>query len=93
MNLSICEGNTINIYVKTELSLDTKKIYENMKALGYDMLDINDPFYQDICTPYKSQNNTDILLYDRVNYISIIMMIRNVNLIVISRIILQIHYI
>ena len=33
------------------------------------MLDINDPFYQDICTPYKYGNNTDILLSDRIDYI------------------------
>ena len=40
-----------------------------MKELGYDILDINDPFYQDICSPYKSDNNTDILLSDRIDYI------------------------
>ena len=40
-----------------------------MKSLGYDMLNINDPFYQDICIPYKSENNTDILLSDRIDYI------------------------
>ena len=33
------------------------------------MFDINDPFYQDICTPYKYGNNTDILLSDRIDYI------------------------
>ena len=33
------------------------------------MLDINDPFYQDIYIPYKSSNDTDILLSDRINYI------------------------
>ena len=69
LNLSICKGNTINIYVKAELSEETKKMYENMKALGYDMLNINDPFYQDICIPYTNENNTDILLSDRKNYI------------------------
>ena len=69
LNLSICKGNTINIYVKAELSENTRSIYENMKSLGYDMLNINDPFYQDICIPYKNENNTDILLSDRINYI------------------------
>ena len=33
------------------------------------MFDINDPFYQDICTPYKSSVNTDMLLSDRIYYI------------------------
>ena len=46
-----------------------QKKYEKMKELGYNMLDINDPFYQDICIPYESDDNTDILLSDRINYI------------------------
>ena len=33
------------------------------------MFDINDAFYQDICTPYKSSVNSDILLTDRIDYI------------------------
>ena len=33
------------------------------------MFDINDPFYQDICTPYTTINNTDIPLSDREEYI------------------------
>ena len=33
------------------------------------MLNISDKFYQDICTPYKTENNTDILLSDRIDYI------------------------
>jgi hypothetical protein len=40
-----------------------------MKESGYDMFDINDPFYQDICIPFDSGNGTDILLSDRVDYI------------------------
>ena len=69
LNLSICDGNMINLYVKAELSEETRSIYEELKTMGYDMLDINDPFYQDICTPYKYSNNTDILLNDRIDYI------------------------
>ena len=36
-----------------------------MKESGYDLFDENDSFYTDICTPYKSENNTDVLLSDR----------------------------
>ena len=39
-----------------------------MRDLGYDLFDINSPFYQDICTPYKSSDGTDVPLTDRVNY-------------------------
>ena len=69
LNLSICDEYTINIYVKMDLSEDTKGIYEELKSMGYDMFNINDPFYQDICIPYTSTNNTDILLSDRIDYI------------------------
>ena len=43
-------------------------IYSTLKDLGYNLFDINSPFYQDICTPYKSSNGTDVLLSDRVDY-------------------------
>ena len=69
LNLSICKDETINLYVKAELSGEIKDTYEYMKSLGYDMLNINDQFYQDICIPYKSGNNTDITLSDRIDYI------------------------
>ena len=38
-----------------------------MKKNGYDLFNINDSFYQDICTPYKSKDGTDVLLSDRKN--------------------------
>ena len=44
-------------------------MYGRLKALGYNMFNINDKFYQDICTPYKTEDSTNILLTDRINYI------------------------
>ena len=69
LNLSLCDGTSVNIYVPMELNEENKKVYEKMKELGYDMFNINDPFYQDICTTFDSSNGTDILLSDRINYI------------------------
>ena len=69
LNISICEDIPINIYIPMELSEETKQLYNQIKESGYDMFNINDPFYQDICTPYDSQSGTDILLEDRINYI------------------------
>ena len=40
-----------------------------MEEQGYDIYNINDPFYRDYCTPYKSSENTDVLLSDRVDHI------------------------
>ena len=69
LNLSLCGDNKINIYTKVELSEKSKQLYEQLKDLGYNMFDINDKFYQDICTPYTTEENTDIILSDRINYI------------------------
>ena len=52
LNLSLCDGTPINIFVPMELNEENKKLYEQMKELGYDMFNIEDPFYQDICTPF-----------------------------------------
>ena len=69
LNLSICHENTINIYVKIDFSKETKDIYDELKSKGYDMFNINDPFYNDICIPHTYNNNADILLSDRIDYI------------------------
>ena len=69
LNLSLCDDNPINILIPMELDEETKQLYEQMKESGYIMFDINDPFYQDICTPFDSSDGTDILLSDRINFI------------------------
>ena len=68
-NLSICDNENINIdiYIPVILSEKTQNLYNELQNLGYDLFDINSPFYNDICTPYKSSDGTDILLSDRVN--------------------------
>ena len=68
LNLSICSDITIDVYIPVILSEKIQDLYEELKDLGYDLFDINSPFYQDICTPYKSNNGTDVPLTDRVNY-------------------------
>ena len=69
LNLSLYDDNPINILIPMELDKETKQLYEQMKESGYNMFDINDPFYQDICTPFDSSDGTDILLSDRINFI------------------------
>ena len=68
LNLSICSNITIDIYTPLILSDKLQNLYEELKDIGYDLFDINGPFYQDICTPYKSNNGTDVSLTDRINY-------------------------
>ena len=67
LNLSICASDTISLYIPVTLDDNTIKLYENLKSAGYDLFNINDPFYNDICSPYDSENGTDVLLSDRKN--------------------------
>ena len=67
MDLSICQSNPLNIYIPIVLSEKIQDLYEDLADSGYNLFDINDSFYQDICTPYESENGTDVLLSDRKN--------------------------
>ena len=67
LDLSICQNTRIDIYIPIDLDDKIESLYNDLRQYGYDLFDINDPFYQDICTPYKSKNNTDVLLADRKN--------------------------
>jgi len=68
LNLSICDNTTIDIYVPIELSNELQNLYNELQNQGYDLFDEKSDFYQDICTPFKSPNGTDVLLSDRYNY-------------------------
>jgi len=65
IELSICVNTPVDLYIPATISESTKNLYEDLKSYGYDLFDPEDPFYQDICTPYTSENNTDVLLSDR----------------------------
>ena len=70
LNMSICSGVNINMYMKLDLSDETKRLAEEMEGLGYNIFNIYDPFYTDFCTPYKSPSvKTDLLLSDRIDSI------------------------
>ena len=65
LGLSICEETPIDLYIPITLSEKTQTLYNDLKESGYDLFNENDSFYTDICTPYESENGTDILLSDR----------------------------
>jgi hypothetical protein len=67
LDLSICHSTPVNLYMPVTLNENTQSLYNNLKESGYDLFNENDSFYQDICTPYKSEKGTDILLSDRKN--------------------------
>ena len=65
LNLSLCENNKIDIYVPTSLDNYTSDLYDSINQYGYDIFNENNSFYRDLCTPFTTEEGTDILLYDR----------------------------
>ena len=69
LNLSICTDTTkITITRYLEISDEVLELIKNIIDQGYDPFDLNDKFYREICTPYNSENGTDVLLDDREEY-------------------------
>jgi len=68
LNLSICQNTSIDLYLPTELSEKTRNLYEDLKSYEYDLFNLDDEFYNDICTPYTSENNTDVVLSTREDH-------------------------
>ena len=64
-NLTVCSKETISISVPVNLNNDTKALYNSLNNSGYNLFDVNDSFYNDICATYTTQNGTDIILNDR----------------------------
>ena len=69
LNLSICENTTIDLYVPVKLSDEQEKYYNNLLDQGYNVFNLNDKFYREICTPYSSENGTDVLLDEREEFV------------------------
>ena len=69
LNLSYCENTTAEVFVSLKMDEKTEEIYNNLMDQGYDPFDLNDKFYREICTPYTSENGTDVLLDDREEFI------------------------
>ena len=67
LNLSYCENVKINIYPPINIDNQTFNLVKHLKNQGYDLFNSNDDFYNDLCSPYNSFNNTDVLLNDRRN--------------------------
>ena len=67
LNLSICKAESIEIYLSISLSKETQQLHNELKEYGYDLFNIKDSFYNDICSKYKSDRGTDVILTDRKN--------------------------
>ena len=65
LSLSYCEDSKITINSKINLDDSTLSLYDSLIQSGYNLFNINDSFYTDICSTYTTQNGTDLTLSDR----------------------------
>ena len=65
LELKECTGTNVVINVPIELNSEIESLYDMLAKSGYNLFDANDSFYNDICAVYTTENDTDILLYDR----------------------------
>jgi hypothetical protein len=65
LNISDCSEEQISISVPVNLNEETMKLYNSLSSSGYNLLDKNDSFYNDICATYTTQNGTDMSMSDR----------------------------
>ena len=67
IDLKLCKGDSIQIYTPLDITNNYVKNYYNIYEQGYNILNQNDSFYNDICTQFTSEYNTDMNLFDRKN--------------------------
>ena len=68
LDMSVCDKVTIDLYVPVLLTEEEEKFYQQIIDQGYNPFDLGDKFYREICTPYNSENGTDVLLDDREEF-------------------------
>ena len=65
--LDICNDTTVNINIPVVLNDETESLYKSLNSSGYNLFDLNDSFYHDVCTTYTTADGTDLVLVDRMN--------------------------
>ena len=67
LDLSVCNDTSIQVFylIKSNSSLD-KSFISSFRDSNYDILNIKDDFFNDICTSYADSGN-DVILEDRIN--------------------------
>ena len=65
VNVNICKNISIKISVPVILDESKLSLISSLEESGYDIFDINDEFYNDICATYTAQNGADMALSSR----------------------------
>ena len=67
LDLSVCKDVKIKINYKiTNSSLVDSELINTFNELGINVFNIEDDFFNDLCYPYSNENNTDLILKDRI---------------------------
>ena len=67
--LDACKDIQITVNVPVILDESTQSTYDSLIKSGYNLFNLNDDFYNDICSTYTTENGTDLTLADRKNII------------------------
>ena len=65
LDLEKCKDVSVSVSIPVNLNSETSNLYESLSEAGYNLFDTSDSFYTDICTPYTTENGTDISIEDR----------------------------
>ena len=66
LDLSLCEGEKINVTVKISTTEGVNITQaEEFAAMGIDVYNSSDPFFNDVCIPYTSESGKDVTLEER----------------------------
>ena len=69
----------ISVSKNIEINEEIKNIINSANEQGYNVADINDPFYNDVCTSYTTSDGTDITILYQIE-LQIFMIKISVNL-------------
>ena len=69
VSLDVCKDIPITLSIPVNLGNETEGLYLSLEQLGYNLFNINDSFYNDICSKYTAENGADMILSNRKNVI------------------------
>ena len=65
VDLKVCQNTSIYMNIPIQLSQEIESLYISLNKSGYNLFNSKDSFYNDICSPYTSEDGIDIPILDR----------------------------
>ena len=65
VSLDVCKNITIKMTVPVILEQTQLSLISNVEESGYNVFDITDDFYNDVCSVYTAENGADMVLSSR----------------------------